>query len=130
MADRIRGVVTRVINGDLFEIQVKEVISGDPEKYDEFERVRIASLSDDMEARTDELEEGEPVDEDETTGTPEEAYIETGSADPTRFYGIRDREDLEARLLTRTVECNVLFREDTEQLVCEVDVLSTSEIES
>lgn len=127
MADRIRGVVTRILDGDLFEIQVKEVLVGDPDAYDEFELIRIASLSDEIESHTDELEEGQPIDDDETTGTPEEAAQETGKVDSTRFYSIRDREDLEARLLTRVVECRVLYREHTEQLIGEVEVLATAD---
>jgi hypothetical protein len=86
--------------------------------------IRIASLDDEIESRTEELESLEQVnDDDESTGTPEESSIETGSVDPTRFYNVRDKEDLEARILGKVGQCTVKERNGNEELVCDVELI-------
>jgi hypothetical protein len=123
MNDILRGIVTRIVDGDTFEMEVLETFSPDPDKYETVERVRVNSLSDDIEA-TEANEEGTmESDEEEMLGTPEEASIEAGSADTTRFPGVRDPEDLEAKVMGRTVSCTVLERTRAALLVADVAVL-------
>lgn len=123
MADILRGVVTNIVDGDTFDLRVLEVRNGDQEKYDDVERIRINNLSADEEP-TDANEEGyvEP-DEEEMDGTPEEATLEAGSADTTRFFDVRDIEDLEIKIKGREVICEVTDRTLSSVLVADVTIV-------
>ena len=44
MADTIRGLVTRVVDGDTFEMNVAYIGKKNAEKYDDSEIVRIAGI--------------------------------------------------------------------------------------
>lgn len=123
MADKLRGLVTNIVNGDMFDLQITEVVEGDRDQYDETERIRIGSLDIEIEAQSRELEDFAGTDEEETTGTPEEASIETGRPDPGRFYSVRDPEDLEERLKGLTVDCTVLERNRDGEIIADVTVL-------
>ncbi|GAB5418852.1 MAG: hypothetical protein Crog4KO_01670 [Crocinitomicaceae bacterium] len=44
MADKFRGVVTEVIDGDTFDIRLTEVLESNDYEYNQVERIRIAGI--------------------------------------------------------------------------------------
>jgi endonuclease YncB( thermonuclease family) len=122
MPDTIKGRVREIINGDMIEVEIEEIFSENPDQYEDTERVVVANLSEEEEY-TDSEDLDCEEDEEESTRTPEEASIEMAEYSPTQFYGIRSREDLEARMLGRQVMCEVKDRNDNAELVADVTVL-------
>ncbi|OGS17492.1 MAG: hypothetical protein A2219_05605 [Elusimicrobia bacterium RIFOXYA2_FULL_50_26] len=129
MADILKGMVTKVINGDVFELKITDVAVGDPDAYDDRELMRVSALAEDEEglepvgeAMHEFPEEGFPSGE-EMGGTAEEVAIEVAEAAPTIYYGVRSREDLEVRLLGRMVRCLIHERNPAEELVADVEIV-------
>lgn len=124
MADILRGTVTGIVDGDRFELEVKEIVSDNPDQYDTVERIITASLEDEI-LPEEQLEEdhGTVDPDDETDGTPEEASIESQRAVPTRFYGVRSKEELEGKLSGQEVGCRVRERNEQAELVADVTLL-------
>ena len=126
MADILRGVVTSIVDGDTFDLQVVDIVASDPEKYDKTERLFINSLS----SETDEGDANESgyVEADDPEnyldGTPEEDAVEGEErSEYLHFRDVRQPEDLEANLKGREVICEIKGRTDTSILIADVTVL-------
>lgn len=125
MGDVIKGMVKKIINGDAFELEVADILSGDSINYNDDETIKIASFAEDE-------EDAEPIGDypsddeigsEEMGGTLEEISMESSKAHPTQYYGVRSMEDLEARILGKMVLCRVMHRNSSEELVSDVEVI-------
>jgi endonuclease YncB( thermonuclease family) len=101
MYDSLTGIVTGIINGDSFEMKVTELNARDPDQYDDVESIHIDRLI--------LTESGAP---DSTALPPDEQVFVT-----------RTPEDLEARLMDKTVRCMVKRRDDYGHLLSDVTIL-------
>lgn len=136
--DVLRGKVKKVINGDTFDLMITEVAAENIEQYDTVERIHVLSISteeEDAEPVGDpDISAGEQVTPDdpslldvetgeEMEGTPEEAAQGSGTPNPTEYYNVRTKEDLEAQIRGREVDCIVRERDESGRLICDVTVL-------
>ncbi len=137
--DIVRGKAVKIIDGDTFLLKVEGASSANSEQYDAVEKVRVVSISSEVEGALPEGESSPEGDEgdaalndpsladlaggEELLGTAEESSLEAASVNPTEYNRVRTKEDLAARIKNRSVDCVVQTRDENGRLVCDVIVL-------